>query len=280
VWLKNKKFNAGKTMGANFFIEKVRAEIKKIEKFIDLNPESPLLVRLASLYLEAGDVDKAISLCSKAVQIYPDYSTAHLVMARCYIELGAYSKALAELNRVAEILPDSKFVVDLISKISLKRSKQPKATKVTSEKVQEEINLPDISEVDLMISNEIEGTSDTKVGDFEEDVFEVPSLDEKKEKVETQASYLEELIKQIEAGKSKVRNEVQQEESVEVEKELSYDDINIVTPVLAQILAGQGAYEEAIKIYKKLIEQRPQEKEKYEEEIRKLEEKMRNEDHA
>jgi tetratricopeptide (TPR) repeat protein len=171
-------------------------------------------------------------------------------------------------------------VVDLISKISLKRSKQPKTTKVTSEKVQEEINLPDISEVDLMISNEIEGTSDTKVGDFEEDVFEVPSLDEKEEKVETQASYLEELIKQIEAGKSKVRNEVQQEESVEVEKELSYDDINIVTPVLAQILAGQGAYEEAIKIYKKLIEQRPQEKEKYEEEIRKLEEKMRDEDHA
>jgi ABC-type Zn2+ transport system substrate-binding protein/surface adhesin len=53
-----------------------------------------------------------------------------------------------------------------------------------------------------------------------------------------------------------------------------------VTPVLAQILAGQGAYEEAIKIYKKLIEQRPQEKEKYEEEIRKLEEKMRDEDHA
>ncbi len=270
-------------MGANFFIEKIRAEIRRIEKFIDLNPESPLLVRLASLYLEVGDVDKAISLCSKAVQIYPGYSTAHLVMARCYIELGAYSKALAELNRVAEILPDSKFVVDLISKISVKRKKEPATIKGTSEKVQGEISLPEISEVDLEISGEISKSSKVRIDDFSEDVFEVPSLDEKKDKVETQASYLEELIKRIEVGKSKNKNEIKEEveakqgERIGVDKELSYDDINIVTPALAQILTSQGAYDEAIKIYKKLIEQRPQEKEKYEEEIRKLEEKIRNE---
>jgi len=55
---------------------------------------------------------------------------------------------------------------------------------------------------------------------------------------------------------------------------LTYEDMSIVTPALAEILTKQGAYEEAIKVYRKLIEQRPSEKEKYEREIKKIEERL------
>jgi len=248
-----------------------------------------LLVRLASLYLEAGDVEKAITLCNKAIQKYPDYSTAHLLMAKCYIELKAYSKALVELNRVVEILPDSKFVIDLISQISLKQKREETLKGVIKSKVSEEeveINkdkLPDVEIPEVQIAKSEAYSVSEKVGDemFDE-IFEMPDVEFGEEKsyeveVETQASYLDELIKRIEIGISKRGTEDRpaKEPVVEFkEEDLSYEDISIVTPTLAEILVKQGAYDEAIKVYKKLIEQRPFEREKYEMEIKKLEEKL------
>ncbi|CUS80221.1 Tetratricopeptide repeat-containing protein [Candidatus Kryptonium thompsonii] len=270
-------------------ISKVKSEIRKYEELIEKNPDSPLLVRLASLYLEAGDVEKAITLCNKAIQKYPDYSTAHLLMAKCYIELKAYSKALVELNRVVEILPDSKFVIDLISQISLKQKREETLKGVIKSKVSEEeveINkdkLPDVEIPEVQIAKSEAYSVSEKVGDemFDE-IFEMPDVEFGEEKsyeveVETQASYLDELIKRIEIGISKRGTEDRpaKEPVVEFkEEDLSYEDISIVTPTLAEILVKQGAYDEAIKVYKKLIEQRPFEREKYEMEIKKLEEKL------
>ncbi len=264
-------------------IGKIYDEIKKYEELISKNPDSPLLVRLASLYLEVGNVERAITLCNKAVQKYPDYSTAHLLMARCYIEMKAYSKALAELNRVVEILPDSQFVIDLITKISTGQRKEEQVRKVTrrGSPVGLEAELPEIEVPGEIKVEEKELKSYEKAIDEVEEVFDIQFFDEDKPQekvsVETQATYLDELIKRLEEGKSKQRTggKVEREDLSEIkEEEFSYEDISVVTPKLAEILANQGAYEEAIKIYKKLIEQRPYEKEKYENEIKKLEERI------
>ncbi len=260
-------------------IVSIQNEIKKFEDIIRRNPNSPLLVRLAWLYLEIGDVEKAISLCSKAIEKYPNYSTAHLVMAKCYLELKFFSKALEELNNVIEILPDSKFVIDLISKISPKQKREEPTKKKTRQKIEE--GLP---ELEISTATEQKKAKHEQLSSFYDEEFELPTIeheekiavDEDKSFVQTQASYLDELIKRLEAGKTE-RNKVEAKEpkeEVKFEEELSYDNISIVTPALAEILVKQGAYEEAIKVYKKLIEQRPFEKEKFEQEIKKLEEKI------
>lgn len=261
-------------------VSAIHNEIKKFEEIIRRNPNSPLLVRLAQLYLEIGDVEKAISLCSKAVEKYPDYSTAHLVMAKCYLELKFYSKALEELNYVMEILPDSKFIIDLISKISPKQKREEPQKKKIKQKAEE--SLPEIEILTLTEQKEIKPEP---LPSFLDEEFELPTIEHKEKSTveeeqssaQTQASYLDELIKKLEAGKTE-RNKVEVKEPKEEvkleEEELSYDNINIVTPALAEILVKQGAYEEAIKVYKKLIEQRPFEKEKYEQEIKKLEERI------
>lgn len=258
----------------------IYGEIKKFEEIIRRNPNSPFLVRLAWLYLEIGDVEKAISLCSKAIEKYPDYSTAHLVMAECYIKLGFYSKALEELNYVIRILPDSKFVIDLISKISLKQKREELPKKKIRQKIEED--LPELGMPTISKQEEIKPKS---ISSFYDEEFELPKIEHEEKTVvekdqsvdETQLSYLEKLIKRLEAariGQSKI--EIKESKEEVKEEELSYDAINIATPALAEILANQGNYEEAIKIYKKLIEQRPFEKEKYEQEIKKLEEKITN----
>ncbi|MCS7230184.1 MAG: tetratricopeptide repeat protein [Candidatus Kryptonium sp.] len=272
-------------------LDKIQKEIRKYEEFIEKNPDSPLLVRLASLYLEIGNVEKAITLCNRAIQKYPDYSTAHLIMARCYIEIKAYSKALAELNRVVEILPDSKFVIDMISKISLKQGKEESIKKIGKLKtVKEDIKIKEVElpEVDLpevgKTHKEIYFIDQKLTDELGEEIFEMPKVEtevgkakDENIRAETQASYLDELIKRLEEakGKQNIKTETAKEPAIDFKEEnLSYEDISIVTPALAEILTKQGAYDEAIKVYRKLIEQRPSEKEKYESEIRKLEEKL------
>ncbi len=272
-------------------VSKIQSEIRKYEEFIKKNPDSPMLVRLASLYLEVGDVEKAITLCNKAIQKYPDYSTAHLLMAKCSIEIKAYSKALVELNRVVEILPDSKSVIDLISQISLKQKREETIKGLTKPKVSEreiqvgkdklpEFEIPEVRAV----ASEAYSVGKKVSDEMFDEVFEMPDIDFGKQKsqevkveVETQASYLDELIKRIEKGISTRNAEgkfVKEPVAEFKEEDLSYEDISIVTPALAEILVKQGAYDEAIKVYKKLIEQRPFEREKYEMEIKRLEEKL------
>ncbi|MFN3135340.1 MAG: tetratricopeptide repeat protein [Candidatus Kryptonium sp.] len=272
-------------------ISKVKSEMRKYEELVERNPDSPLLVRLASLYLEAGDVEKAITLCNKAIQRYPDYSTAHLLMAKCYIELKSYSKALVELNRVVEILPDSKFVIDLISQISLKQKREETVKGLIKSKISEEEvkidkgKLPDVEIPEIQTTEPETSSVAEKISDemFDE-VFEMPDVEFGKQRshevgveTETQASYLDELIKRIKMGMSARSTEgrfIKEPVAEFKEEDLSYEDISIVTPALAEILVKQGAYDEAIKVYKKLIEQRPFEREKYEMEIKKLEEKL------
>jgi tetratricopeptide (TPR) repeat protein len=50
----------------------------------------------------------------------------------------------------------------------------------------------------------------------------------------------------------------------------------IVTPTLAEIYADQGAYQEAIRTYKLLVGRKPQERERFEQRIRQLEEIWRS----
>lgn len=263
-------------------------KIKRFEKLIRQNPNSPLLVRLASIYLEIGDVEKAMTLCNRAIRKYPNYSTAHLLMAKCLIHIKSYSKAIDELNRVLEILPDSRFVVDLISKISSIRRKEKTEKKTSkSETIKEKISITEDKlpnfEVPEIVKGKLSIIGDREIkGNIVDWNFEIPKIEmkQKKEelKVETQTSYLDELIKRIEEGKSKQQNaksKMNSEVSVNLKEEnLTYEDISIVTPALAEILVKQGAYEEAIKVYRKLIEQRPSDKEKYEQEIKKIEEKL------
>jgi tetratricopeptide (TPR) repeat protein len=192
-------------------------------------------------------------------------------MAKCYIELKMFDKALNELDKVAEKLPELSLINKMRGELIEKEHRRHKFTETPVE-----LKLPDfeILEEGSRIGSESGGSADRFL-----DEFEIPSYPEgttyaKRE--ETQLSYLEELIKKLEAEGLKRRPpaEVEKDDRTVDLEDVRYEDMNIVTPMLAQILASQGAYEEAIKIYKKLIEQRPYEREKFEAEIRKLEKKI------
>lgn len=62
------------------------------------NSRSPLFARLADEYLRSQRTDEALKLCLDGLQYFPDYATAHIVVARCLAQKGDLPTALSHLD--------------------------------------------------------------------------------------------------------------------------------------------------------------------------------------
>lgn len=91
--------------------------IPLLEDRLAANPRSPLFARLASLYANEGRFDEAIDLCTAGLKEFPEYPTAHLVLARCFEATGRTVEALIEYRRVLKAVPDNPTVRDLLGRI-------------------------------------------------------------------------------------------------------------------------------------------------------------------
>jgi tetratricopeptide (TPR) repeat protein len=72
------------------------------------------------------------------------------------------------------------------------------------------------------------------------------------------------------------RSQVSSAEPEYEEEQRGHPGNEIVTPTLAEIYAAQGAYREAIRTYTQLVDRRPEEKDRFEQRIRELEEIWRS----
>jgi len=62
-------------------------EITELEKRFAEAPESRLFLPLADALARAGELERALQLCRKGLESYPDFSAARVLMARCLAEL-------------------------------------------------------------------------------------------------------------------------------------------------------------------------------------------------
>ena len=81
--------------------------IFEIEQIVSSNPNSPLLVRLSSLYLTRGRTEEALKLCVKAIEIFPRYTTAYLILSRCYASNKNYESAINYIQRLLSLNVDA-----------------------------------------------------------------------------------------------------------------------------------------------------------------------------
>lgn len=98
--------------------EELKAEIKLLQERYDRAPESRIFAPLADAFRKNGDVDKAIELCDKGLEGYPDYASAHVILGKCFYDKGATERSRAEFERVIEIDPENmvalKFMGDIL----------------------------------------------------------------------------------------------------------------------------------------------------------------------
>ncbi len=94
------------------------AEIKLLRDRYDRAPDSRIFAPLADAYRKKGDVDRAIELCEKGLEGYPDYASAHVILGKCFYDKGATERSRAEFKRVIEIDPENmvalKFMGDIL----------------------------------------------------------------------------------------------------------------------------------------------------------------------
>ena len=189
----------------------LNAEIKHLQGRYDSAPESRIFAPLADAYRKSGDVEKAIELCEKGLEGYPDYASAHVILGKCFYDKGATERSRAEFERVIEIDPENMVALKFMG--------------------------------DILMS---EGDRDESISYYRKILAIDPTNEDVSEKLKGLENEFREREIDLSDHKS-IRKDGQQDE--------------LATMTLAGIYAAQGYYNKALKIYKEILEEEPDNKE-------------------
>jgi tetratricopeptide (TPR) repeat protein len=208
---------------------------------------SPFFARVAAGYVEEGRTRDALALCIEGVKTFPRYVTGSLILGKCYEALGGYAEALVEYRRVLEAFPDNSTVKALAERVEQMESDAFR-------------RFAESMEVALLPKRETITFSEFATGSSQ-----------------VHTSTVEYLIRQLQQAPKMPRNSIMPAIPV-VHEDLSAgaeQSPAIVTETLAEIYASQGQFREAIHAYKALVEQKPEDAQRFAERIAQLEELVR-----
>jgi tetratricopeptide (TPR) repeat protein len=187
---------------------------------------------MAGELLMRGEVLEAIRICTEGLGRYPWYATGNLILGRCHEELGRAGEALLEYRCALEVLPDNVMLRDAVRRVEMRQREE------------------------FRIFAEEQGRAMGPVVNsrtFEEYIREGEG--------ENAAEF---LLQKAAPGQPPA---VAQREAAGEEEGAP----EIVTVTLAEIYAAQGQFGEAIEAYRKLMERRPEEAERFRRRITELE---------
>ncbi|HEV2750241.1 MAG TPA: tetratricopeptide repeat protein [Gemmatimonadales bacterium] len=94
------------------------SEIEKLEKRWAENPKGRNFAPLADAYRKAGELDRALELCTAGLELHPDYVSAHIVHARCLIDQKNDAGASAVFQRVLALDPENVLALKMLAEIA------------------------------------------------------------------------------------------------------------------------------------------------------------------
>jgi tetratricopeptide (TPR) repeat protein len=233
-------------------LEKSNSKIfsNKVNLIYEYNRNSPLFVKMANSQIEENNLDKAVEILRAGLKTYPEYPVAHLLLGKAFAMRGNYGKALEYFRKGSDIIQSEEtfnFYVNEIEKMKKQRSlfeaSRGNSFFNSSNKIKKPANTPD-----LFIAK-----SETK----EEKELTV-SIDDR----------LAQLADQI--SKVKLSASTGNSNTVSDFKDILFQDNMIVSETLAKIYVAQNEYDEAIKVYEKLIKKEPARYEHYTDKIKEI----------
>jgi len=267
-----------------------------------------LFVKTARELLESGDSFAAIDTCKQGIEKYPDYPLARAVLVEAYFLSGKIDEAANELNNSCYLFPfyrplknyrnvieqteiissignelyNPEFESDgLINNLSPATDKDAHEKKVdeNSESVEpenEEIDSP--SFLKLVRFNENAESDNENESPFRASNRNIisglnttplrPTKKTSAERNELNEPFFPEFYNPYAANESEITGT----ELYDFKEE---NKDAFATDTLASILESQGAYEQAIKVYRKLIEKNPEKEEFYNSKISEIQVKIR-----
>jgi tetratricopeptide (TPR) repeat protein len=206
---------------------------KKVSLIYEYNKNTPLFVRVANNQLEKNNIDEAIEILNAGLKIYKEHPTANLLLGKAYALRGNYSEAIDLFQRGSKILRSDGTYDYYLNEIETIRKQRSLFESTKGSAFYESSDSTESS----IINNEIfdQETESTSGEDL------AASIDER----------LEQLAEEI--SKAKLSSSYDSNSSdTEFLENISGDNL-IISETLAKIYYAQNEYEEAIKVYKKLI---------------------------
>ncbi len=88
----------------------LKGAIAKLEQAIQISGGNTMLyTKLAGIYAEINDYDKALEAYNKVVELKPDDSFVYISIGSIYENQGKYKEALASYNKALDIFPEYKY---------------------------------------------------------------------------------------------------------------------------------------------------------------------------
>jgi tetratricopeptide (TPR) repeat protein len=205
-----------------------------------LLPDPEFAHRAAELMAQ-GQFEEAAEVCRVGIRIFPWYATGFLLLGSCYQAQGKVAEAAVEYHNALQIHPDNYALHRLVASLDrplhdvpVQRPLPPPVEPV-----------PPVEEVPAQVHAHVVEQSDENGVEF--------------------------LIRRLQEAKTAPPPAVPSSSEREGSRGTPAGS-RIVTVTLAEIYAHQGEYAEAARAYRRLIEQRPDEADRFERRAIELEE--------
>ncbi len=218
---------------------------EKVNLIYEYNNKSPLFAKMANTEIENNNLDKAIEILNKGIEIYPNYPSAYLLLGKANILVGNYSSALKNIKKGSDLIHSKKtydYYLRELENVKKQRTFFQKSTRTSF-----------LSQLDK---------SDN---DLEPKLFEEENKKEASQPIDENINR-----KSDEINNSKLSHLNKDVNLSELLIDNFPSDNLIVSETLAKIYAAQGEQNEAIKVYEKLIIKEPQKAKYYNQKISEL----------
>jgi len=206
---------------------------KKVYLIYEYNKSTPLFVRVAYTELEKNNIDEAIKILEAGLKIFREHPTANLLLGKAYASSGNYSGALDFFQKGSKILRSDRTYDHYLNELESIRKQR---TLFETTKGSAFFSSSDDSGSSLygddIFNSETETTSDEQLA---------ASIDER----------LEQLAEEISKAKLSPSFDTNSSDT-DYLGNFSGENL-IISETLAKIYVAQDEYDEAIKIYEKLI---------------------------
>ncbi|MFC2130734.1 hypothetical protein ACFLSQ_04820 [Bacteroidota bacterium] len=82
-----------------------------------MSEKNPLFLIEAEQLIQSGLFDESVALCIKGLEDYPEYTTAHVILALAYEQKGEINNALNTVNAAINDFPDSITLINVLNRL-------------------------------------------------------------------------------------------------------------------------------------------------------------------
>ncbi len=246
------------------------SRIRRMQTMVKAHPLSPLFARLADGYLEAGDPERALQVCLEGLKNYPEYASAHVVLAKIYLAFRRYHDARESLKRSLDLLPTSMGAAELYRRSFALEKEFPSPDRfVSAREIVEADGIPEDVHRSRWSEREdlIPGS-----GLFARPKSSAPSTPALPAREELD---LESLAERLENARIPiVEEEAAEPRSLQVQAKPDDIETRPMTETLAAIYVRQEKYAEAARVYEYLMRTHPEREADFADVIRQLRERQ------